>query len=98
VICQNGPDYTAGIERVHWKIGIYGIMILKYHQNSALSVSVCVCVCVCKKNFDIIKMHGTRIKKKVKYILRNTNWNSFGSVKIEDVTSNLIINFQGKIQ
>jgi hypothetical protein len=28
VICQNGPDYTAGIERVHWKIGIYGITIL----------------------------------------------------------------------
>ena len=51
--CQNGPDNTAGIERVHWKIGIYGIMILKY-------------------------------------VLRNTNWNPFGSVKTENVTSNLI--------
>jgi hypothetical protein len=48
------------MERVQWKIVIYGIMILKY-------------------------------------ILRNTNWNSFGSVETENVMSNLIINYQGKI-
>ena len=89
VICQNGPDNTADIERVHWKIGIYRIMILKYHQNSAL----CVCVCACvKRILTSSKCMVQEFKKKVKYILRNTNWNSFGSVKIEDVTGNLIIN------